>query len=80
MDTGKVALGTTVVVVNEETGREMTFTLVGAEEADVSAGLLSTQSPLGSALIGSHIGDRIAVDAPVGKQEYTILKAHSPTG
>jgi transcription elongation factor GreA len=70
----KVVLGATVAVMAENTGQKMTFMLVRAEEANVNAGLLSAQSPLGSALIGSQVGDRVTVEAPAGLQEYTVLK------
>lgn len=70
----KIALGKTVVVTAEKTGRKMTFRLVHAEEADINAGLLSEQSPLGSALIGSRVGDCVTVDAPAGKQQFSIVK------
>ena len=54
---GIVNIGTTVQVVDENTGRNMTFRIVGSNEADVVAGKISDVSPVGSALIGHKAGD-----------------------
>ena len=56
---GIVNIGTTVKVVDENTGREMTFRIVGSNEADVVAGKISDISPVGSALIGHKAGDLV---------------------
>ena len=57
---GIVNIGTTVKVVDENTGREMTFRIVGSNEADVVAGKISDVSPVGSALIGHKAGDVVS--------------------
>lgn len=51
-----------------------TFYIVGAPEADPTANKISHESPLGSALMGKKVGEKIEVEAPVGKLTYTILK------
>jgi transcription elongation factor GreA len=51
-----------------------TFHIVGAPEADPIAKKVSNESPLGSALVGKRVGDKIEVEAPVGKLIYTVLK------
>ena len=56
---GIVNIGTTVKVVDENTGREMTFRIVGSNAADVVAGKISDVSPVGSALIGHKAGDTV---------------------
>lgn len=61
------------VTVHVDGDRE-TFHIVGAPEANPVQGKISHESPLGSALVGKKIGDKIEVDAPVGKLVYTILK------
>jgi transcription elongation factor GreA len=55
-------------------GGDNTFRIVGAPEADPVANKISHESPLGSALLGKKVGDKIQVEAPVGKLNYTILK------
>ena len=53
---------------------EDTFHIVGAPEADPNAKKISHESPLGSALVGKRVGDKIEVEAPIGKLIYTIIK------
>jgi transcription elongation factor GreA len=52
---------------------QVTFEIVGEWEADPSEKKISNSSPLGKALIGKKIGDKIEVDAPAGKVVYTVL-------
>jgi transcription elongation GreA/GreB family factor len=60
-------------VRDAESGKELTWTLVGATEADLSAGRLSVESPVARALIGHREGDDVAVQTPRGERGYTIL-------
>lgn len=69
---GTVQLGSTVLVHID--GSEEEFTIVGAAEADPMAKKISHESPLGSALLGKKVGEKVEVDAPVGKITYTIKK------
>ncbi len=69
-----VAFGSTVTVADAETGREATYTLVGATEADVRAGRLSAESPMAKALIGSRLGQEVAVQTPRGPRRYRIAR------
>lgn len=55
-------------------GDEEMFHIVGAPEANPIEKKISHESPLGAALIGKKVGDKIEVDAPVGKLAYTVLK------
>ena len=69
---GSVFVGATVTV-HVDGGNE-TFYIVGAPEADPSKNKISHESPLGSSLLGKKVGEKISVDAPIGKLIYTILK------
>ena len=70
---GKVAMGDKVEVENE--GDKMPFTLVGSAESSPSKGMISIESPLGKALLGSKIGDTVSVAIPDGgTAEYKIIK------
>lgn len=51
----------------------MTYQIVGDDEADIKAGLISVNSPIARALIGREEGDTAIVDAPGGKREYEIV-------
>lgn len=74
LSTDKVTFGTTVTLADEDTDEETTYTLVGAEESDVSAGRLSIQAPLARAIIGKSVGDTIEVTTPRGSKSYEVVK------
>ena len=57
---GVASIGTSVKVKNEKTGDEITFRIVGSNEADVAQGKISDLSPVGSALIGHKVGDLVS--------------------
>ena len=74
LDTGgRVVFGATVDLAEEETGDEITYQIVGEDEADIKARLISVSSPIARALIGKNIGDIATVMAPGGEKEYEIL-------
>ncbi len=65
-----VSVGSTVVV--DKSGTRMTFEIVGATEADPTAGKISLESPLGQALLGKTVGEQVTITAPTGQLVYTI--------
>jgi transcription elongation factor GreA len=67
-----VSLGT-VVRLRTSDDREYTYTIVGAFEAQPSAGRISNESPVGKSLLGHKTGDLVIVSTPGGVKEYTIL-------
>jgi transcription elongation factor GreA len=67
-----VSLGSMVHLCTAE-GREYRYRLVGAFEADPSAGRISNESPVGRGLLGHKAGDMVMVSTPGGVKEYTIL-------
>jgi transcription elongation factor GreA len=69
-----VAFGSTVAVVDEGSGREQEFTLVGPTEADLSAGRLSAESPVAQALIGARAGESVVVKTPGGERRYRVQR------
>ncbi|MCR4686055.1 MAG: transcription elongation factor GreA [Lachnospiraceae bacterium] len=73
-DGKKVAFGSTVRVQDKETKEEFTYTIKGALVANTLEGIISNESPLGSALIGAKKGDTITVEAPVGTVKYKLLE------
>lgn len=70
---GKLVFGATVDLINLETNKEVTYQVVGEEEADINQGLISINSPIARALIGKEEGDVAEVNAPGGVTEYEIL-------
>ena len=71
---GKVVFGATVILADEETGDEITYQIVGEDEADINAGLISVTSPIARALIGKIEGDIAEVQAPGGVKSYEIVE------
>ena len=71
---GRVVFGATVDLLNMETNKEVTYQIVGEEEADINEGLISITSPIARALIGKSEGDAVDVNAPSGIIEYEILE------
>jgi transcription elongation factor GreA len=69
---GVVRVGSTVVV--EVNAKEKTFQIVGSNEADPVGGKISNESPIGNALIGFGVGDKIPVTTPAGTSVYLIKK------
>jgi transcription elongation factor GreA len=70
---GKVVFGSTVQLSNVENGDEVTYQIVGEDEADIKAGMLSVNSPVARALIGKSEGDEVTVQVPGGKKLFEIV-------
>ena len=71
--TDVVAFGTTVVVKDTTTGKEMTYTIVGATEADLKVGKLSIESPVAQAVIGRRAGEAFKVPTPRGERPMQVV-------
>ena len=69
-----IGVGSMVVVKKLENNEVNTFTIVGSEEVDLANGKISNESPLGSALLGKHPGDKVSFMTPKGVAEYKIEK------
>ena len=61
------------VTVEHDDGEERRYRLVGPDESDPEAGLISVIGPLGLALLGKRVGDVVVVQRPVGRTEVTVL-------
>ena len=70
---GKVVFGSTVLLVDEKTGDEVTYQIVGEDEADLKQGLINVSSPIARALIGKEEGDTAEVQAPGGVRHYEVV-------
>jgi transcription elongation factor GreA len=71
---GRATLGSMVTVVEEGYDDEETYHIVGPLEADPTKGKISHESPLGEALLGCVVGNKVAVQAPAGLIEFRIVK------
>ena len=69
---GRVIFGSTVTVINVETDETAQYRIVGQDQADIKARLISVSSPLARGLIGKEVGDLAKVETPNGLVEYEI--------
>jgi transcription elongation factor GreA len=70
----RVVFGATVDLADEDTGEAVTYQIVGEDEADIKAGLVSINSPIARALIGKEEGDVATVMAPGGERSFEIVE------
>lgn len=70
----RVRFGMTVVLVDADTNDEVTYIILGEEEADAKCGRISVTSPVARALLGRGIGDTVSVRVPKGMREFEILE------
>ena len=70
-DSSQVSLGSTVTVVDEQ-GTEESYVIVGVPEARPTEGKISNESPVGRALWGKKVGEKVKVSVPSGTLEYTV--------
>lgn len=70
---GRIVFGATVELEEEESGSNVSYQIVGDDEADIKAGKISVSSPIARALIGKYAGDSVEVQAPGGLRHYEVL-------
>ncbi len=73
-NTGKVIFGTTVTLIDVDTDKEVTYQIVGEDEAEIRAGKISVSSPIARGLIGKLEGDEVSISTPGGDKDYEIDK------
>jgi transcription elongation factor GreA len=71
---GKVVFGTTVVLSDEENGNEVTYQIVGEDEAEIKQNRISVNSPIARALIGKQEGDIAVVKTPAGERQFEVIE------
>lgn len=71
---GRVIFGATVSVLNLENDEEITYRIVGDDEADFKHNLISVNSPIARGLIGKEVDDSVTIKTPGGDVEFDILK------
>lgn len=69
-----IKFGATVTLIDDETEEEVVYQIVGEDESDIKAGLLSISSPLARALIGKTLQDVVEVNTPKGGKSYEIVR------
>lgn len=71
---GKIIFGSTVELIDEGSGKETVYKIVGEDEADIKIGLISFTSPIARALIGKNEGDVVNFQAPSGEKQYEVIE------
>ncbi len=71
--TDRISYGSTVVVVDLDSDKKLTYRLVSSEESDVGKGWISTVSPIGKSLLGHEEGDEVQIRTPGGEKNYEIV-------
>lgn len=72
--TGKVIFGATLLLSDEDTGEELTYQIVGEDEASIKDNRISINSPIARALIGKMEGDIATVTTPGGNREFEVIE------
>ena len=70
----KVVFGATVTLADTESGERLTYSIVGEDEADIKAGLISVTAPVSRAMIGREVGDTVRAKTPRGMRELEIVE------
>ncbi len=73
-NTGKVIFGATVDLFKVDDEKEITYRIVGDDESDIKANMISVNSPIARALIGKEVDDVAVVKTPAGEVEYEVIK------
>lgn len=73
IDTSMVSILSKVTIKNKKNAMTVTYMLVSEEEADLKAGKISTQSPIGKGLLGKKKGDSVKIKTPAGEMEFEII-------
>jgi transcription elongation factor GreA len=71
---GRVVFGATVLMSDEDTGEEVKYQIVGEDEADIEAGMISVTSPIARGIIGKEEGEIVQVQVPAGIKTYEIIE------
>ena len=74
LPTDRIAYGSMVALYDVDSREELVYTLVMAEDADISQSKISTTSPIGRGLMGKAEGDEVEIQTPAGRRRFEIVK------
>jgi len=74
----KAVFGTVVTLLDLDTNEKLTYQLLGRDDADYDTGSISIYSPVGSAILGNSIGDKVSVDLPRGERHLEVIDITRP--
>ena len=73
IDSEKIVFGATVTIADSDNDEHITYSIVGSDESDISAGRISIDSPIARALIGKEEGDEVKVQTPKGLRNFEVV-------
>jgi transcription elongation factor GreA len=73
VETEDAAFGTVVTLLDLDTQKQVTYQLLGPDEADTDTGSISIQSPIGRAILGAVVGDQVEVETPRGDRHFEVI-------
>ncbi|MFC1736608.1 transcription elongation factor GreA [Candidatus Hydrogenedentota bacterium] len=73
IDSDKIYLGATAVLRDQKSGREITYSVVTPEEADIKTGQISVESPVAKGLLGLAVGEIATIKVPAGELKYEVV-------
>ena len=71
--TDRVVFGRTVLLYDVNTEEEVTYQLLGPDDADIDTGSISIHSPVGRAILGHSVGDKLSVTIPRGDRHFEVI-------
>ena len=71
---GRIGFGSTVELLDEDSGEKKVYQIVGEDEADIKTGMISYTSPIARAMIGKSEGDEVSFSAPGGEKRYEVIE------
>lgn len=74
VSTQRAVFGTVITLMDMDTDEEVTYQLLGPEEADVKKGSISVLSPLGRSMLGKEVGDEVTTKTPGGMREFEVVE------
>jgi len=74
----RAVFGTVVSLRDLDTGKTLTYQLLGPDEADIDTGSISIQSPIGEAILGHAVGDQVSVETPRGDRHFEVVGIARP--
>ncbi|OBV29493.1 transcription elongation factor GreA [Helicobacter sp. CLO-3] len=76
LDHSKVSFGSTVEIMDLDSEKKTTYTIVGSVESNIDKGLISYGSPIAKALMGKEEGEEVSISLPRGECDFEILKVY----
>ena len=78
IDNDRIYFGNVVTLIDLDTDDQVSYQLLGPEEADVNQGRISVVSPMGKAMLGKQVGDEVVVKTPGGVRHFEVVDIESP--